>query len=232
MDGTQRITDLALLRLLQLASPALPVGAYSYSQGLEWAIEEGTVFDQASAGQWIHDTVHLSIGRFEAPVWWRLYHAWSQDDLKAAEHWNSLLCATRETAEFRSETLQMGSSLLCLLIELKTIAPGRLNLLQDLETVSFATVFSLAAVEWDIPARPALLAYLWIWVENQVIAALKAVPLGQIAGQVILGKIAGTLPSVMESAATMHDAELSNFTPALAIASSRHESQYSRLFRS
>lgn len=182
MDCTTQISDLALLRLLQLASPALPVGAYSYSQGLEWAIEDGTVFDQVSATRWIQDTLRYSAGRFEAPVWWRLYQAWAQDDLKGVARWNALLCAARETAELRAETLQMGFSLMRLLAELKAIGPERLALLQELRSVTFATAFSCAAAEWNIPPRAALLAYLWLGAENQVLAALKAVPLGQVAG--------------------------------------------------
>lgn len=232
MESSTNISDLALLRLLQLASPALPVGAYSYSQGLEWAIEEGVVSDPASALRWIHDALHFSMGRFEAPTVWRLHQAWAEDDMNLVEYWNCQLCASRETAEFRAETLQMGNSLLRLLAELTTVNPARIAILRTFETVGFATVFSLAAVEWHIPAKSALLAYLWMWTENQVIATLKAVPLGQVAGQILLSKLSATLPYLAEKIMLLQDDELSNFAPALAIASSRHETQYSRLFRS
>jgi urease accessory protein len=202
----------SLARLLQLASPALPVGAYSYSQGLEAAVEAGIVVDAASAERWIGDVLELSVARMEAPLLWRMLHG---EDL------DGVFVASRETAELRAETLQMGHSLLRLLREMHFgDVPAE---------ASFPAAYALAARAWRIEPREALVAYLWSWLENQVAAAIKAVPLGQTAGQRILFELGGKLDEIAERAKTM---EWSNFAPALAILSSRHERQYSRLFRS
>jgi urease accessory protein len=225
-------TDLALARLLQLASPALPVGAYSYSQGLEAAIEAGIVRDADSAGRWIGDVLVYGVARLEAPVWWRLHAAWVDADLESVAHWNTFFRVTRETAEMRAETVQMGYSLRKLLSEMDEFEPGLITQLEAVADISFPAAFTFAVAHWRIPARSALLAYLWTWLENQVMGALKAVPLGQTDGQRLLFALAERLPGVLDAAASAADDDLCNYMPGLAILSSRHETQYSRLFRS
>ena len=200
-----------LARLLQLVSPALPVGAYSYSQGLEAAIEAGIVRDSRSAEIWIGDVLELSVGAMDAPLLWRMLHGEDLDEM---------LLAGRETAELRAETVQMGHSLCRLLKDLGMSIP---------EEKSFPAAYALAARHWGIEPRAALVGYLWSWLENQVMAAVKAVPLGQTAGQKIMLALGGRLDAIADRAAAL---EPSNFAPALAILSSRHEKQYSRLFRS
>ena len=221
------MTTLDLVRLLQLASPALPVGAYSYSQGLEAAIEEGEVSDAASARVWIGDVLALSIASFEAPILIRLIDAWRRDDRAAIARWDDEFLAGRETAELRAETLQMGHSLRKLLLELDAVASQPLAAFDEL---SFPAAFAHAAASLD--EREALAAYLFAWVENQALAALKAIPLGQTDGQRLLRDLAREIPGIVERAAAMGDEEIANFAPGLAIASSRHETQYSRIFRS
>ena len=196
-------------RLLQLASPTLPVGAYSYSGGLEAAIEAGIVHDAASAQRWIGDVLEHSMLRMEAPLLARMI---GEPD----ERWNAMLLASRETAELRAETVQMGASLNRLLGDLG-VEPC------PYEEVSYAAAYAQAVRAWGIAREDALVAYLWAWLENQVIAAVKAVPLGQTEGQKMLLSLSQKFS--MES-------ELGNFAPGLAILSSRHETQYSRLFRS
>ncbi len=225
-------TDLALARLLQLASPVLPVGAYSYSQGLESAVEAALVHDAASAERWIGDVLAYAVARLEAPVWWRLHAAWSAGDIERVNHWNDIFCSTREAAELRAETLQMGYSLQKLLQELGEFDAKALRQLASVSDITFPAAFTFAVVKWQIPARSALIAYLWAWLENQVLAALKSVPLGQTDGQRLLLSLAALLPGIADGATSMTDDELSNFTPRLAILCSRHETQYSRLFRS
>ncbi len=225
-------TDLALARLLQLASPTLPVGAYSYSQGLEAAVEAGLVHDAASAGGWISDVLAYAVARLEAPIWWRLHAAWSADDLERAAHWNDIFRSTRESAELRAETLQMGYSLQRLLLELREFEEPPLAQLRAITEITFPAAFAFAVVQWRIPARSALIAYLWAWLENQVMAALKSVPLGQTDGQRLLLSLAALLPGVADEAAALGDDDLCNYTPGFAILCSRHETQYSRLFRS
>ena len=222
----------SLARLLQLASPALPVGAYSYSQGLEAAVEAQVVTDSESAGRWIGDALTLSLAKFEAPAWCRLYSAWQARDFDEVRRLNGLFGATRETAELRAETLQMGYSLRRLCVELGEFDAGVIAELQRMEEIVFPAAFTFVATRWEIPERDALVAYLWSWLENQVMAALKAVPLGQTDGQRLLLRLGAALSSIAEEAMAAEDAMLANFAPGLAIASSRHETQYSRLFRS
>jgi urease accessory protein len=220
-----RVADSRLARLLQLASPALPVGAYSYSQGLEAAVEAGIVFDARSAQSWIADVLAFSLMKMEAPLFLRLCAAWQSDDLHTVEGWNMLFLASRETAELRAETTQMGYSLHTLMIELDA---GEIPLAE----VAFPTVFAHAVVRWEIEPESALIAYLWAWLENQVMAAIKVVPLGQTDGQKILLALGSRLDALAAEAATLADDELGNLAPGLALLSSGHETQYSRLFRS
>ena len=213
------------LRLLQLASPSLPVGAYSYSQGLEAAVEAGTVTDAGSSEAWIAYVIELSVASMEAPVLLRLIAAWRAGDLEGVARWNAEFVASRETAELRAETLQMGYSLANLL---RDLGVGDVAL----EGPAYPTVYAYAVARWDVEAHEALSAYLFAWAENQVLAALKTVPLGQTDGQRMLLALADRIPAAVERAATLGDADLCNFAPGLALASARHETQYSRLFRS
>jgi urease accessory protein len=219
----------ALVRLLQLASPTLPVGAYSYSQGLEAAVEAGMVRDAASAQAWIGDVMALSLATMEAPLLVRLMAAMAANDMQSAARWNEELLASRESAELRAESAQMGYSLRKLLTELDV--PGAKQL-ASFDEIAFTTAFAFAAAAWKIDASDALAAYLWAWLENQVIAAVKSVPLGQTDGQRTLMALGTRIPELAALALQLRDDDLTNFAPGLAILSARHETQYSRLFRS
>ena len=223
---------LALVRLLQLASPTLPIGAYSYSQGLEWAVAQGDVGDAATAATWIGDTLDLVIAPGEAAVLWRLLEAIERADWSQVADWNDWFRASRETAELRAETEQMGTSLLRLATDLGVLDSPARGAAIAMAPATLPAAFALAARELAIPAASALTAYCWSWLENQVLAAMKSVPLGQVAGQRILFDLAARLPAVARTAQSIADAEVSTFAPGLAIASSRHETQYTRLFRS
>jgi urease accessory protein len=227
-----QIDALGLTRLLQLVSPALPVGAYSYSQGLESAIDDGIVADAATAEAWIQGILDFNVGTFDAPIVWRLSNAAATSDHSGFRHWNNLYLAGRETAELRAETLQMGSALVSLTAQLRPHGTSATGALEQTGPLTFPAAFCLAAYHMSIEREAVLLGYLWSWLENQVIAAVKAIPLGQTAGQRMLSAIGGSLPATVVRAQNMADDELSNFAPGLAIASSRHETQYSRLFRS
>lgn len=201
-----------LARLLQLASPTLPIGAYSYSQGLEAAIEAGVVTDAASAERWIADVLEFSVARMELGA----LRAQLETPTQAI---NDRFLASRETAELRAETLQMGQSLAKLLVELGIEVP--------VHQPALPTAFACAARAWNVASHDALVGYLWSWLENQVMAAVKAVPLGQTAGQKMLLALGSRLEEV-----AAREPQWSNFAPGLAFLSARHETQYSRLFRS
>lgn len=230
---THPLPQLQLARLLQLASPALPVGAYTYSQGLEWAVESGVISNEASAGRWIADLMQHGIGRFEAPLLAALMSAWAESRLAQVSELNADFLASRESAELRAETVQMGFSLRRLVHDLRDDSLAEVaKIVDDLPEVAFPTVWAGIAAAWQIDREAALTAYLWSWAENQVMAALKAVPLGQAAGQRLLAELGQQIPATSQHALSLPPAAWSNFTPAFAIACTRHETQYSRLFRS
>jgi urease accessory protein len=219
----------ALLRLLQLVSPALPIGGYNFSQGLEFAIEAGWVRDEASALEWINGLMGASVGTLDLPVLCRLHRAWSANDLHGADRWSRILIASRETAELRAEDRHLGRSLA------KLLAEAGVPHARDWQTRSdatFATLFSLGCTHWGVVADQCAWGYLWTWAENQVLAAVKAVPLGQSAGQRMLDALISRIPLVAERAATLEDEDIGSSAPMHLIASAAHETQYTRLFRS
>ena len=222
----------SLLHLLQLASPSLPVGAYSYSQGLETAMASGFVHDEHSARLWIVDMLDEIVARFEAPLTWRLIQAFDARDADAVAQWTAMFLASRDSAEFRAETVQMGYSLAKLIGELAPEDTELLNLLQAQADIPFPTAMAAATVALKVPAESALLGMLFSWAENQVLACVKSVPLGQVAGQRLLLSLTEAIEAAAMTARTLGDDELSNWSPGLSLLSMQHEVQYSRLYRS
>jgi urease accessory protein len=222
----------ALVRLLQLASPMLPIGAYSYSQGLEWAVGAGTVRDAATAERWIGDLLDHVLPHGEGAATWRLLCCAQASDWSTWAHWNAWFRASRETAELSSETEQTGSSLLRLLDSLELIDAEVRRALPTSMPITLPAAFSLAARGLGLGSDAALTAYLWAWLENQVLCAMKLVPLGQVAGQRLLLRLGERIPHIVMEAKCTPDGDMTSFAPGLALASSRHETQYTRLFRS
>jgi urease accessory protein len=235
-DGPFALPDawalLPLVRLLHLGSPALPIGAYSYSQGLEQVVDDGTVHDAASALRWIGDVLELVVARSEAPILWRLLLAVRDGEWGAYARRNAWFRASRETAELRAETEQMGASLAKLAGELDLIDASARRALERAAPVTLPAAYALAVRGFAVPADASLAAYVWSWLENQTLAAIKLVPLGQVAGQRLLAALGAKIPNVVAMAMTLADDDISTFAPGLALASSRHETQYTRLFRS
>jgi urease accessory protein len=226
------MTPAALLGLLRLASPALPVGGFSYSEGLEAAVEASVVRDEASAAQWLSDQLHLSLARAELPLVAAAHAAWQRSDAARIAELNTWLLVTRESAELRAQTEQMGRSMLDWLSKHDAADPRVAQLASLQPAPSWPVAFALGAAQADAAALDAVLAYGFSWAENQVQAAIKAVPLGQSAGQRILARLAQALPPLAEAALTLDDAQRQAFAPLLAVRSAQHETQYSRLFRS
>ncbi len=222
----------ALLHLLQLASPSLPIGAYSYSQGLEAALENGSVHNDATARTWIVDTLHHVVAQFEAPILWRLLQAFAARDALAVGDWTETFIAARDTAEFRAETIQMGYSLAKLALDLDVGDEALRGILQAQAEIPLPTALAYAAIALDVPHDAALLGMLFSWAENQVLVCVKSVPLGQVAGQRLLLSLQPELESAAQTAMQLADHELSNWSPSLSLLSMQHEVQYSRLYRS
>jgi urease accessory protein len=215
----------ALLAVLHLASPALPVGGFAYSQGLERAIEDRLVTDEASALRWIGDLLLLALARLEAPLWLRAFDACASGDTGAFARWNDELLAARETAELRAESQQMGASLVRLLPALGVEPP-------ELEPIAYPAAFAAACALLGVDRAAGLTAYLWAWVENQVLVAVKSVPLGQQAGQRLLIALHAPLVQAVAIAAELPDDEIGSAAVNFALVSVRHETQYSRQYRS
>jgi urease accessory protein len=216
--------DTSAFRLWQMISPSLPVGAYSYSQGLEQMIDTVQITDEKGIAGWIKGVLAYGLARTDLPVLLRVYHAARNGDDKAVLWWSRRLLAMRETAELRSEDLNMGGALLRLLPELGVSVPTA--------ELPFAVAFALGAAAWDVDAADACAGYAWSWSEQQVAAAIKLVPLGHTAGQRLLLALGEQIESAVRVASGLGDEELGMSLPGFAIASARHETQYTRLFRS
>lgn len=223
-----------LAQLLRLASPALPVGGYSYSQGLEWAVEAGWVKSETDAACWIGDVLGGPIGQFDAPLLTQLYAALHAGDEASACTLDQRYLVSRESRELREETLQMGYSMTGLLLALPEWQGQPVLNLQTwpVNLQTWPARFVEACVRFGQTADATLTAYLFAWLENQVAAAIKLVPLGQSAGQRLLSQLIPKLADVVTAAPKREFADWVSSSPALAIASSQHETQYTRLFRS
>lgn len=227
--STVMITDLATLRLLQLVSPSLPIGAFTYSQGIEWCVEAGWVKDAESLQRWLSDLLDTGMAQMELPVLLRMMQAWENNDMSSLEYWCELSMASRETAELRMEERNRAVAMFRLLSSLEIAG------IEQHESVlrsCQAAAYSYACVAWEISSHQACLGYTWSWLENLVIAAVKLVPLGQTDGQKVLMQLSSRVSKVIDVARQQCDEDIGTSSPALAIASAQHETQYTRLFRS
>ena len=225
--GGMAITiDSGLLRLLQLSSPALPVGGYAFSQGIEYAVDTGWLTDRDSTTDWLRQQLAFSLGRVDVPLLLRQHRASLSGDRHSLNYNNALALACRETAELRLTDTAMGQALARLLGDLEMTLPAVEG------EQSFVTIFAYAAAQWGIDEDSACRGYLWSWLENQTAAATKLVPHGQTAAQQLISLLQADLEACLKAAKTLEDIDIGGSLPALALASCRHESQYSRLFRS
>ena len=221
----------SLLQLIWLASPALPVGGFSYSEGLEAAVDRAGVTSEAAASDWLVDQLQLSLARSDLAVIARAVIAWRQGDTATVADLNAWVLQTRETSELRAQTEQMGRSLLEWLRNHHTATPAQIAACAAMQP-TYPVAYALAVAETEAGVRDALLAFAFGWAENMTQSAIKAVPLGQSAGQRILARLAAAIPAAVEQAMQLPDADRQAFSPMLAILSAQHETQYSRLFRS
>lgn len=221
--------SLAPLRLLQLVSPSLPVGAFTYSQGLEWATECSWVSDEQTLKAWIESLMASSMAYLELPLLARLYQAAATKDGEALAYWTHYLVASRETGELRLEERNRGRAMASLLPELGIpVSQENLPLFRQCQLAGFAQ----AAQHWQIPLKEAAAGYLWGWLENMTLAGVKIIPLGQTAGQRIIASLTIRVPEIVRTGLTVSDELIGASCTAQAIASSLHETQYTRIYRS
>lgn len=222
--------DTQLLWLLQLSSPSLPVGAYSYSEGLETLVDYGKITCSSSLQQWLESELCFGAIRIEAAVMVRVYKAAEIGDLEALKYWNQWLSATRETEELRNSSQQMGRALMRLLVELE---PQMKPMIEEIGgSCHYAIAFTVAAAFFGISLQATLLGYLHSWLVNLVTAGIKLIPLGQTSGQIIIKDLQSLLIKTVESAMEISDDDLGCCSWGLALASMQHETLYTRLFRS
>jgi urease accessory protein len=217
------MNDLARIRLMQLVSPALPIGAFAYSRGLESAVELGIVRDRETAQRWLADVLEHQIARLDAPVLVRLLlHEGAE-----LERWREFYCVTRETSEAVLESEQLGASLARLAVDLKLVLSSAFP-----ARPSYLASFAVLAKTFELSRTDAVLGLLYAWLENSVTAAVKLVPLGQTDGQRILFALSAKLPELCSAACAQEDEDVGAILPALALAGALHETQHTRLFRS
>ncbi len=227
-DGAAQGDDLALLGLMQLVSPALPIGAFAWSQGLESAFELDWVRDEASLEAWLSGVLDDGLSRCELPVLARQQAAFMAQDGEAVAYWDAWLAASRETRELAEEDQRLGAALKRLLQSLELLPPSPLLPVQP----GYVTLFAWLAQARGIPPRQALLGFAWSWLENQLAVACKGLPLGHTAAQRLIERLRPELVVTVDRALAFEDHELGPLLPGLALASAQHETQYSRLFRS
>jgi len=228
-NPTSHLQNPNLLKLMRLTSPSLPIGGYSYSQGLEFAISSGWVNDTSTASDWIQGLLTNSLINLDLPVLKKIYEAWRESDTDRVRYWNNFLSANRDAFELQEEDRQLGKALARLLVDL------------DLEEAKpflnppyggFLTLYTLAVVRWDISLNDAAHGFLWMWAENKVLCAMKLIPLGQTDGQKILSAVIETISRVINQGLDLSDEDIGYTAPGQGIASVLHETQYTRLFRS
>jgi urease accessory protein len=227
-DAPGALSAASLLQLIWLASPALPIGGFSYSEGLEAGIEWAGLGTEDAASGWLVDQLHLSLARGDLAVVAQAVTAWRGGDMARVHALNDWVFQTRESAEFLLQTEQMGRSF----VEWLKLHHGDIATVFEALPASYPVAFAFAASRTDAPVRDACLAFAFGWAENMVSAAVKAAPLGQSAGQRMLGRLAAEIPTAVDHAITLRDDDRQAFSPMLAVLSARHETQYSRLFRS
>ena len=221
-------TDMALARLFQLISPSLPIGGYTYSQGVEWAAEAGWIKSEDELFDWLRGLIESNLCYLELPVLFRMMDAWTQRDLAALTQWNDYLLASRETSELLQEESNRARAFYQVLITLEPSAELHKTELMG----SQHACFSYACVQWGIDRQRAAYGLLWSWMENIVLSAVKIIPLGQSAGQRVIFKLSEFLPFVIKKATQVEDFDIGSSSMAMSIASCQHETQYTRLFRS
>ena len=223
--------DASLLQLMWLASPALPIGGFSYSECFEAAVDTAKVTTEQEAASWLLDQLHLSLSRADLAVIAQAVPAWQQGDHARIAALNAWVLQTRESSELRAQTEQMGRSLLEWLRNHTTASAAQIETLAALQP-TYPLAFALAASSTGAALRDGLLSYAYGGAENMVQAAIKSVPLGQSAGQRILSALSAEIPAAIDHALALTDDARQAYSPMLAILSAQHEIQYSRLFRS
>lgn len=222
----------SMMNMLRLSSQSLPTGAFSYSQGMEWLVDTKRIQDEETVHQWIASILYGPYANYELPILRTMLEAWRNSDHQILAELNQDYLITRETSEIQKETLQMGYALKGIIQEMSIISSHSTEFLMQLEYVTFPLGFSFCSFMTDLSVEEMLTSHVWSFIENQILVAIKVVPLGQNAGQRLLNRLIPVGEESIRQSMTLSPDDWSNFSPLQAIASAKHETQYSRLFRS
>jgi urease accessory protein len=225
----------SLAGLLQLSSATLPVGSFSYSQGLENAVAAGVVRDEATLVEWLETLLQHGVGAWDAPWVAALMGCWRHREHEQIVSLNQRFLASRESRELWAETVQTGRSMLALLKAMGDLPADALTVMVQIdaaEGLAYPVAWAAAATHRAVDPKDALIGYLWAWLEGSVMAALRTAPIGQNVGQRILMQLGARLEALAAAAATCPLDECRNFLPGFTLACMQHETQYTRLFRS
>jgi urease accessory protein len=223
---------LKLNRLLQLCSANLPVGGFSCSQGLEYAVEMNWVDCQKSTFDWVDINLNQSLVHTDLAILKRLYQALQKNDVKAFKSYNQTLIACRESHEFRLADLAMGKALVRLLKQLNNLNSEAYEDLLNENELSFVSVFAICCYLFELDLISAQSGFCWTYIDNQIAAATKLIPLGQTQAQNLLFDLSALIAQAISSANEIEEHEIGASMTHLAMASAWHETQYTRLFRS
>ncbi len=220
-----------IMRVFRLASSTLPIGAFSYSQGLEWEIENRNVRDPKELLSWLRALMFNNQMRFELPIAASLFTAWGEENLEKIDYLNSFYFASKDCSELRDETLQMGQSLKDIFNKTGEF-PNSNFIFNKVKNLSYPTVLTYALSQWKVDIKQVLNLLLWTWLENQVIVAIKLIPIGHSAGQKIFFELEADFEKAINQALETDQSDWSNFHPMQSMACAKHQFQYSRMFRS
>ena len=221
-----------LMNMLRLSSQSLPTGAFSYSQGMEWLVDTQRIHNESTVYEWVASILLGPYANYELPILREMFDAWNRVDHQAIEVLNLDYLSSRETVEIQKETLQMGYAIRAVIREMDITSNHSTQFLSQLDNLSFPIGFSFCCNQNGLSVDEMLTSYVWSFIENQILVAIKAVPLGQSAGQRLLNVLIPAGDEAVRISLLVDINDWSNFSPLQAIASAKHETQYSRLFRS
>jgi urease accessory protein len=250
----------SLLNLLHISSPALPIGAFAYSQGLEYTLEAGWCKNADDVEHWIKSVMVHGLGGVDLPILKRLHQAWGayfienekadEQANKESSHIESLSSQSLNAQSLNAQSLKEWNATLLAFRETKELylediqvgdafkqwhksqSAEHLAKLELVDKPTVACMYALNGVIKGLAVEECLIGFVWTWLENQITSASKAMPMGQTDGQNIIRHLIPEIEAVVENAMQLEDDDIGSGLVGLSMSSALHENQYSRLFRS
>jgi urease accessory protein len=220
-----------LARLMTWLSPAYPVGGFSYSHGLEWIVEAGGVRDAATLGAWIEDVLGLGAGRTDAIFLAEAWRAIAAGDTNLLQQVAELAAAFAPSAERHLETMAQGTAFLAA-TQAVWPAPALAPLIGEGVQVAYPVAVGASAAAHGLPLPATAQAFVQAFVASLVSAGVRLIPLGQTDGLRVIARLEPVIPAIVARALASSLDDVGGAAIAADVASMRHETQYTRLFRS